>query len=184
MRTYKFLIICLVAVAFAFSSCEQKYEKQYSWAYPVAGDWMVKAYVVDSTKSVVDPTKYTYDTTAITGPWEMKSYNSSFGKDSIWVDDYGTSTMNADSTWKISAGNFWTMQVKCAVDMSTKTFQTKSSMNAIGGYPNIMKVLNGKVINNDSIFYEIQFEDDSPSFGTTYLIAGHREVSYEEYVQQ
>ena len=155
MRTYNFLILCLVAVAFSFTSCEQEYEKQYSWAYPVAGDWMVKAYI---------------DGTPITGPWEMKTYNSSFGKDSIWIDDYD--------------GNFWEYQVKCAVNMTGRTFQTNGSTNATPDYPIQIKILNGKVINNDSIYYEVQFEDDDPSFGTTYQIAGHREVSYEEYVQQ
>lgn len=173
MKKINFLI--LLVIVLVGTSCEQKYEKQYSWAYPVAGDWMVKAYV---------------DGNAITGPWEMKSYNTAFGKDSIWVDDYGV----YDPTTEKVSGNFWAMHFKCAVDMATRTFQTNGSVNSIYSYPITIKVKNGKVINNDSIYYEVQFEDDgytddngdwvSTPFATTYQIAGHREVSYEEYTQQ
>lgn len=153
MHKLKLLIFALAGVA--LFSCEPTYEKQYSWAYPVAGDWMVTAYI---------------DGEAITDPWEMKTYNSSFGKDSIWVDDYD--------------GNFWDFQAKCAVDMSSKTFQTTGSINAIDGYPITVKILNGKIIGKDSIYMEVQFEDDETPFATTFQIKGHREVSYEEYMQQ
>lgn len=177
MKKINFLI--LLVIVLVGTSCEQKYEKQYSWAYPVAGDWTVKTYVAG---------------TPVSGSWKMKSYNSSFGKDSIWIDDYGTSTMKADSTWEITPGNFWTMKAKCAVNMSTKTFQTIGSKNGIGGSYTTIKIMNGKVINNDSIYYEAQFSDDGyyndngdlvlTPFATTYQIAGHRAVSYDEYMNQ
>jgi len=177
MHKLKLLILALAGVA--LFSCEPTYEKEYSWAYPVSGDWKVNVYVGD---------------VMVAGPVEIKSYNSAFGKDSIWIDDYGTSSWNStDSIWEIANGNFWTMQVKCAVDMKAKTFQTAGSVNAIGGYPIGIKVLNGKVINNDSIYLEVQFGDDGYEDGagewvptpyeTTYKLAGHREVSYEDYNQ-
>ena len=168
MRKIKLLIMSLVAVA--FYSCEPTYVKTYSWAYPVAGDWMVKAYI---------------DGAEVGGPYEIKSYNSAFGKDSIWIDDYGSSTLDTKTNkWTIVPGNFWTMKFKTGVDMTSKTFSTAGSTSAIGGYQIGIKVLNGKVINNDSIYFEIQFEDDSTPYGTTYQLKGHREVSYEEYTQQ
>ena len=168
MRIFKIIIMSLVAVA--FFSCEPTYTKTYSWAYPVAGDWMVKAYI---------------DGAEVGGPYEIKSYNSSFGKDSVWFDDYGSSTFDiAKNKWVITSGNFWTMKCKAAVNMTTKTFSTTGSTNAIGGYEIGIKVLNGKIIGNDSISFEIQFEDDSTPYGTTYTLAGHREVSYEDYTQQ
>jgi len=163
MHKLKLLIFALAGVA--LFSCEPTYEKQYSWAYPVAGDWMVTTYV---------------DGEATTGPWEMKSYNSSYGKDSIWIDDY--------------EGNFWTFQTKCAVDMNSKTFQTTGSISAIEDYPITVKVLNGKIIGKDSIYMELQFEDEGyyddndefvpTPFAVTYQVKGHREVSYEEYTKQ
>ena len=37
-----------------------------------------------------------------------------------------------------------------------------------------VKVQNGALINNDSISFNIQFEDDETPFGYTYQIKGHR----------
>ncbi|MDD4970056.1 MAG: lipid-binding protein [Paludibacter sp.] len=144
-------------VAVAFFSCEPTYTKTYSWAYPVAGDWMVKAYVNGAE---------------VGGPYEIKSYNSAFGKDSIWIDDYATTSSN---------GNFWSFKVKTAVNMGTKTFSTVGSKNAITNYGINIVVSNGKIIGNDSITMDVVFADDAT---TTYKLAGHREVSYEEYTQQ
>lgn len=148
MKIIKFLTLSIITL-FVFS-CE-KYEKQYSWAYPIAGDWKVNAYV---------------DGTNVYGPFEIKSYNSSFGQDSIWFDDYD--------------GNFWDMKYKVSADMTDNTFQTTGSVNQITGYPISIVVKDGKVINNDSIVFDIIFEDD-PS--TTYQIAGHRANKYDDYMQ-
>jgi hypothetical protein len=144
-------------VAVAFFSCKPTYTKTYSWAYPVAGDWAVKAYV---------------DGAEIGGPYEIKSYNSAFGKDSIWIDDYASTSSN---------GNFWSFKVKTAVDVNAKTFSTVGSTNAIPKYGIKIIVSNGKIIGTDSITMNIVFADDPT---TTYVLAGHREVGYEEYVQQ
>lgn len=157
----KISFILLIAVAYIFVSCEKTYTKEYSWAYPVAGDWMLK----------------TYDNgVASSAPFEIKIYNSSFGKDSIWIDDYGTGTTAA------TAGNFWTMKFKAAVNMTSKTFKTEGSKSVVTGYNIGVKVLNGRVIGNDSIIFDIQFEDDTTPYGTTYTLAGHRAGSYEEYM--
>ena len=145
-------------VAVAFFSCEPTYTKTYSWAYPVAGDWKVKV--------TVDGAPVSWQLK----PFEIKSYNSSFGKDSIWIDDYAA---------------FWPMKFKAAVNMASKTFHTPGSMNleasSVDGnyYPVVIK--NGKIVGNDSIYFEAVFGDDPT---TTYVLAGHREVSYEEYTQQ
>jgi len=155
MRIIKLFILSLVAVA--FFSCETTYVKQYSWAYPVAGDWMLTAYVNGA---------------AVSDPFEAKSYNTAVGKDSIWIDDYATTSSN---------GHFWSFQVKTAVNMSTKTFSTVGSTNAIPNYGIKIVVSDGKIIGNDSITMNVVFADDPT---TTYKLAGHREVSYNEYTQQ
>ncbi|HEY5591379.1 MAG TPA: lipid-binding protein [Paludibacter sp.] len=159
MRKIKLLIMSLVAIA--FYSCEPTYVKEYNWAYPVAGDWTLTAYTNGAVYG---------------GPYEIKSYNSSFGKDSIWFDDYGTGVASA-----AQYGNFWTMKFKVAADVNAKTFSTVGSINRIPGYPINIVVTNGKIVGNDSITMDIVFEDDPT---TTYQLAGHRTVSYEEYTQQ
>ncbi len=153
MRIFKLLIVAIAALA--LFSCEPKYEKQYSWAYPLAGDWTLTAYVDDE---------------AVSDPFELKIYNSSFGQDSIWIDDYATTSSN---------GHFWSMKFKAKVDMSTKTFQSVGSKNAVDKYGIVIKVSDGKVIGNDSISMNVVFEDDAT---TTYKLAGHRTTSYEEYM--
>ena len=172
MKKINYLI--LLVVVLVGISCEPTYKKTYSWAYPVAGDWRVNSYIGGVLQKG--------------GPYEIKSYNSSFGKDSVWFDDYGSSTFDAiKNKWTISNGNFYTMKYKTSVNMSTKTFgndTTKAVMNAIGGYEIGIKVFNGKIIGNDSISFDIQFEDDTTPYGTTYQLAGHREVSYEDYINK
>ena len=158
MKKIKILILSLVAVA--FFSCEPTYVKEYNWAYPVAGDWTVNVYV---------------DGVLAFGPYEIKTYNSSFGKDSIWIDDYQ---------------HLWPMKFKAFVDMNAKTFKTDSVRNAFSSKKARVVVANGKIVNNDSIYFEARFEDDTDAankplpWGTTYQIAGHRLTSYEEYMQQ
>ncbi len=134
------------------TSCEQEYEKQYNWAYPVAGQWKCNAYV---------------DGELIYGPFEIKTYNTSVGQDSIWIDDYG--------------GNFWEFKIKAAVNMASRTFQTEGSMNTIPDYDDIwIKVTNGAVILKDSIRLDMEFQDDE---GTVYTIAGHRSQYYDDYME-
>jgi len=162
MKKINYLI--LLVVILVGTSCEPTFVKTYSWACPVAGDWKVKTY----TNGVEDG-----------GPYEIKAYNSAFGKDSIWIDDYGIGVDKA-----ANYGNYWTMKFKVAVNMSTKTFSngTSTVINAIPDYGIGIKVMNGKIIGNDSIYFEVQFEDDTTPFGTTHQLAGHREVSYEDYI--
>lgn len=149
-KTY--LLSGVLVLSLAFFSCQKKIEKEYSWAYPVAGDWTLKAHV---------------DNEEVAGPFEVKIYNTSFGQDSIWIDDYN--------------GNFYQMKCKAKVDMSNLTFQTAGSTNAITGYDINVKVMEGKVINKDSIYFKMEFSDDP---GTVYTLSGHRTTSYEEYMQQ
>ena len=158
MKKINYLI--LLVVVFVGISCEPTSKKEYSWAYPVAGDWTVNVSVAG---------------TKVKGPCEMKSYNSSFGKDSIWIDDIVSYTPGY---------SFYAFQAKAAVNVAAKTFDngTKSVTNAFPDYAIGVNVKNGKIIGNDSIYFELQFEDDSTPYGVTYQVAGHRTTSYEEYI--
>ena len=163
MKKINYLI--LLVVVFVGISCEPTSKKEYSWAYPVAGDWTVKTYVAGVAQSSY---------------YEIKSYNSSFGKDSILIDDYG---IGVDKS--ANYGNFWTMKFKLGVNVTDKTFGngTKTVLNIIPDYEIGIQALNGKIVGNDSIYFEVKFEDDPTTpYGTTYQIAGHRKTSYEEYI--
>ena len=145
-----YLLGGIFVLSLALLSCQKKIEKEYSWAYPVAGDWTLKAHVGNEE---------------IAGPFEVKIYNSSFGQDSIWIDDYH--------------GNFWDMKFKAKVNMSNLTFETTGSTNAIAGYGINIKVTEGRIINKDSIHFKMEFSDDA---GTIYTLSGHRTTSYDEYM--
>jgi hypothetical protein len=156
MRIFKLFIVSVVAIALA--SCEPTYKKEYSWAYPIAGDWLVTAYLTDGTQ--------------MSDPFEMRAYNSSFGKDSIWIDDYATTGSN---------GNWYSFKFKVAANMSAQTFEATTTTNALPNYHINVVVQNGKIIKNDSIYMEVVFGDDPT---TTYVMTGHRETSYEDYMGQ
>lgn len=143
----KYLLIGLVFLGF---SCQKEYEKEYNWAYPVSGDWTVNVSIGDQNL----------------GHMFMKTYNSSFGQDSIWVDDNG---------------NFWPFKAKAKVDIKTLTFETSGFLSYPGDPRNedLVSIKNAKVINKDSIYFEIEFASVK---GRTYIISGHRRLSYEEYM--
>ncbi len=130
-------------------SCEKEYEKEYNWAYPLSGDWTVTVqYGEDSY-----------------GPFFMKTYNSSFGKDSIWIDDNG---------------NFWPFKAKAKASVSGLSFETADFTSMPGTrYEDQVKITNAKVVNKDSIYFEAVFGSDPE---TTYKFGGHRRLSYEEYM--
>lgn len=159
MKIFKFL--ALPVVALVLFACEPTYEKQLSWAYPIAGDWVVNVNV---------------DGDHYTGPLELKSYNTATGQDSIWFDDFGTGIAKASEY-----GTFWTMKYKVAVNMSNLTFKADSTLNKIPGYDIMIYVTDGKIINKDSIYFKIEFADD-PMPGTIYEVLGHRSTSYDDYM--
>lgn len=166
----KIILFILVAVAIIGTSCEPTYEKEYSWAYPLAGDWKLNTYEKSKLNGRDSLTSGEY--------FEIKIYNSSFGKDSIWIDDYGTGVASSSQY-----GHYWTMKFKVKADMATQTFQnSKIVNNAIPGYKIGIKAQNGIVIGKDSIRFELQFEDDATPYGKTYILAGRRISSYDDYM--
>ncbi|NJK94690.1 MAG: hypothetical protein HC905_07010 [Bacteroidales bacterium] len=137
----------MIGLALLGFSCQKEYEKEYNWAYPVSGDWTVTVAVGEN----------------VLGSIFMKTYNTSFGQDSIWVDDNH---------------NFWPFQVKAKVDVNARTFETTEFVSYEGtNNEDIVTITNAKVVNNDSIYFEIKFDSDPD----TYIISGHRRVSYDEY---
>ena len=71
-------------------------------------------------------------------------------------------------------GEFWNFQTKAQALNSNETFNAKSSVNELSALNAKINILNGKVINKDSIAFDIQFEDDKTPYGITYTLKGLR----------
>lgn len=71
-------------------------------------------------------------------------------------------------------GEFWNFQTKAELSNSKEVFESKLSANEISNIGAKINVVNGMIINKDSITFDIQFEDDENPYGYTYQIKGHR----------
>lgn len=101
------------------------------------------------------------DTTFIYGPFKVISLeNKATGNDSITIMD--------------SEIKFWKFQVKALADKKEGTFETKLSYCDVSEEKVGIKISNGKILNGDSIYFEIAFEDDRTPYETTYQLKGHR----------
>lgn len=114
----------------------------------------------------------------ITGQWNVNAYN-----DSIFL--YGpfkvitlkdASTGSDSITIQDSGMKFWEFRVKARANETDGTFDTKLSQCEVCEENVGIKIFNGKVLNSDSIYFEIQFEDDETPYGITYQIKGRRTI--------
>ena len=111
--------------------------------------------------------------TNLTGSWTVNAYidnNVIFGPFTVSTQ----MTLENESITIKDNGEFWKFQTKAELLDSNDTFETKSSLNEINSVKAKINILNGAVINNDSIAFDIQFEDDETPYGYTYHIKGHR----------
>ena len=69
---------------------------------------------------------------------------------------------------------FWKFQVKAAVSKQEGTFETELSNCELSEENIGIKIANGKIVDSDSIYFEIKFEDDETPYGNTYRLKGHR----------
>lgn len=142
--------ILMAVLTIFLSSCQKmEYTPEFNWAYPLCGDWALQL----ESGGTVYP-----------GPYFIKVYNSSIGRDSIWIDDNG---------------NIWPFKVKAKADMKELTFSTTGFISFPGtNSEDVVTIINGRIVNNDSIYFEAEFGSDA---GTVYKMYGHRAKSYEEY---
>lgn len=111
----------------------------------MSGQWEITAY---------------NDSSMVFGPFKIITLEASAGNDSIIIQD--------------TEVKFWKFQVKALADEKYGTFQTTLSTCEVSPESIGIKISNGKILNSDSIYFEIQFEDDETPYGTTYLLKGHR----------
>lgn len=107
------------------------------------------------------------------GEWTVNAY----------VDNkiiFGPFTVSSQMTSEDGAiylkdnGEFWNFQVKVDLANSSDSFEANSTINEISSIEAKVTILNGSIINKDSISFDIQFEDDETPYGITYSIKGHR----------
>lgn len=71
-------------------------------------------------------------------------------------------------------GGFWNFQLKASANMKGNSFESAATANEISKVGAKIKVLNGTVINKNSISFDIQFEDDEAPYSITYTIKGQK----------
>ena len=110
----------------------------------------------------------------VIGKWEVTAHNDSvpvFGPFTLLT----VNNSNNDSiTIQDSEVKFWKFQVKAAVNEIDGTFETNLSNCEVSEEGIGIKIANGKIVDTDSIYFEIQFEDDETPYGNTYRLKGHR----------
>jgi hypothetical protein len=172
------VIIGLLALLMAGStSCRKLYEWnqpkdpeiEYSAVWPLSGEWYVTYTFDDGTGNIGDHYGVGYTT--------LLTYNTANeDKDLFWISD---------------VGNFWIFTIKSPCNVPARTFagtDLVSTADYSGSLYDIkVQISNGKVIEDgglstsgvvcDSIYFEIEFEDDP---GTIYYCSGVRRTGFLE----
>ncbi|SFK80914.1 Lipid-binding putative hydrolase [Porphyromonadaceae bacterium KH3CP3RA] len=112
----------------------------------------------------------------ITGQWEVTAYNDSiliFGPFKV-ITLKDTSAQSDSITIQDTEVKFWKFQAKAFVDEKNGTFQTELSNCEVSEEAIGIIISNGRIFNSDSIYFEIQFEDDETPYKNTFQLKGHR----------
>lgn len=110
------------------------------------------------------------------GQWEVAAFNDSVSlSESFRLITRIESTSEIDSLIISDTGNkFWEFRTKAGVNAENASFATEGSICEVRDEGIGVIITNGRFINSDSIYFEIQFEDDETPYGNIYRIQGHR----------
>src|SRR6187431_2740822 len=92
---FKILIALAIVLVPAVSCQEDDFDREFDSTHPVSGEWYVQEYYNDGTAY---------------GPYHVQIFNTSFSKDSLWVNniyDSGVKVkalLNADDTFGVTQG--------------------------------------------------------------------------------
>ena len=135
----------LIALAFflltAVSCQDDDFDREFDPSYPVSGEWYVHEY---------------YDDGSDFGPYHVQTFNTSFSKDSLWVNNI------YDSGIKVKA-----------LLNADKTFGVTQEKD-IGEAVATVSISNGKILSADSIYFDVVLYDEDGEIVDQFYTAGHR----------
>lgn len=143
---FKLLIALAIFLLTAVSCQDDDFDREFDSSYPVSGEWYVQEYYGDGSAF---------------GPYHVKTFNTSFSKDSLWVDNiYGSAIkvktlLNADKTFGITQGK------------------------DIGETVATVSISNGKILSADSIYFDVVLYDEDGEIVDQFYTAGHRWTGLE-----
>jgi len=170
MKKYFKLALMALTLGFGFAACsvETNEEPGGTNVQNVAGHWLVTADIVDASGNILA-------SDIMGGEFDVFTYNTS-------ADD-------ADSIWITDNKNFWQFTMKIPCNVSNRTFSCEEmDYDAVGTGKAIItngKVLPGAAKNlhgmpNDSIVFDISFDDDTPAYSSIYRLSGQRYTGFYE----
>jgi len=111
--------------------------------------------------------------TNLNGDWTVSAYIDN----NIIYGPFTVSTLMTPANESIvikDNGEFWKFQTEAQLIDSNEGFATQSSVNQKSSLEAKINILDGSIVDNDSITFDIQFEDDETPYGFTYKIKGRR----------
>ena len=107
----------------------------------------------------------------INGNWEVNAYLDN----ELIFGPFTLSTKEVNNKINITDnGSFWNFNVHAEIISIKDIFRSEASLNASSPVDAKVNILNGAIIDNDKIIFEIEFEDDETSSRYTYYIEGKR----------
>ncbi len=152
LRNLSFLFFAL-ALLLSFVSCEKVMPTADDSGLDfeeIRGTWVVSEY------NGADISEFWY------GPYQLTIYNTSYDKDSIWIDNIYDSGIRV----KASATSKSTFAVTSAVDVNEE-------------WEGTIEISEAKVVNNDSIVFKVILYDADGVVADDYYEAGHRFTTVE-----
>lgn len=130
-------------------------------------------FITVACEQTIDNETINLPETNLQGNWIVNAYID----DNLIFGSFTISTLATPENESIiikDNGEFWKFQTKAQILSSSDSFNTKASVNELSSLDAKINILNGEVINKDSIAFDIQFEDDETPYGITYTLKGRR----------
>jgi len=170
MKKYLIFAMTALALGFGFTACDVETDEEAGGTnvQNLAGHWEVTADLYDTAGNLLAAD-------IMGGTFDLFTYN--------------TSANDADSIWITDAHNFWQFEMKIPCNVNTLTFSCpEKDYDAAGTGKAIItngKVLLGAATNlhgmpNDSITFDITFNDDDPAYGYIYRLSGQKYTGFYE----
>lgn len=170
----KIFVLSAIVASFSLFSCSPKFEVENTATESLAGNWICTVYSSDTLDLALPVDSIVWTPVAGT---EFVTYNTSENVPTeMWINDYE---------------DFWGTLCKIDCNADAQTFG-KEGAEYTDEYNGVLqKIWGGKVTYNaatapgseskvDKIEFYILFEDDTPSYGTTYYVVGYRRTGFPE----